>query len=155
VPEESLLTPEVRALIGSARPEAVATVTLRAVNRAMDTFLGRHNQSFAPGDDVPGYVLSALEPETEIGALPPVLPSSLLISNEWEFERPLRLGEQLTLTSRLADISERFGGRFGYSLYFRSDVEFRDVTGAVVARSVRTMMQYDSSAAREGEDDDE
>jgi hypothetical protein len=154
VPEESLLTPEVRALIGSARPPTSARVTLRAVNRAMDVYLGHHDHALGPGDPVPGYVLAAIEPETEIGALPSVLPDSLLISNEWQFERPLRLGEELTLTARLADISERFGGRFGYSLYFRSDVEFRDAAGTVVARSSRTMMQYDSSEAREGAEDD-
>lgn len=152
MPEESLLTPEVRALVGRPTGASSTRVTLRALNHAMDTYVGHHNHSLAPGDPVPGYVMAALEPETEMAPMPDLLPDSLLISNEWLFERPLRLDEELTMTGRLADISERPGGRFGYSLYFRSEVEFRDGAGTVVARSVRTMMQYDSASAPDQED---
>ena len=49
------------------------------------------------------------------------------------------------------DISERFGGRFGYSIDFRSEVALSEpVSGAVVARSVRTMTQYSAADARDG-----
>jgi hypothetical protein len=152
VPDQSLLTPEVRSLIGTASAPVTAEVTRRAVNRAMDVYLGNHDRRFNPGDIVPGFALVALEPEGEPSELPPLMPDSILISNEMEFERPIRLGEVLTLRTRLADINERFGGRFGYSLYFRSEVEFADASGAVVARSARTMMQYDAAnATGEGE----
>lgn len=152
--EESLLTPGVRALVGSRIGTATIVISLKTVNRAMDTFLGHHRHDLHPGDPVPGYVMSALEPEAELGAIPELLPDTLLISNEWEFERPFRLGEELTLTGRIADISERFGGQFGYSIYFRSEAELRDANGEVAARAARTMMQYDTRNARAPGDDE-
>ena len=80
----------------------------------MDLYRGNHHGRLAEGDPVPGYVLVALQPEAESVAIPELMPNSLLISNELTVERPLRLGEQVTVQSRLADISERLGGRFGY-----------------------------------------
>jgi len=150
--EESLLTDDVRALIGRTGDPAPVRVTRRAAERAMDVYYGHHDGAVAPDGAVVGVVLAALENESESEWLrfPDLLPDSLLISNEWEFERPLRLDEELTVQSRLVDINERFGGRFGYSIYFRSDVEFRDSNDAIVARSVRTMMQYDAASARDG-----
>ena len=149
MPDESLLTDEVRALVGRATPMLPVQVTLRAVQRALDVYLGNHESApTTPGANVPGYVLAALDSESEPEPLPSVLPNSLLISNEWSFERPLRLGEELAVNYRITSISERFGGRFGYSIDFRSEEEFVDETGAVVARSGRSMMQYDAAEAR-------
>jgi hypothetical protein len=153
MPEASLLTDEIRALIGQRTELLPVQVTIRAVRRALDVYLGQLEASFQEGDDVPGYVLAALDSESEPPALPVLLPNSLLISNEWEFERPLRLGEQLNVAYRIVDISERFGGRFGYSLDFRSEEEFSDASGAVVARSGRSMMQYDAREAQPGAGD--
>jgi hypothetical protein len=150
VPDESLLTPEVRALEGVSTAMEPVQVTARAVQRAMDVYLGHHDGApTEPGAVVPGYVLAALDSESEPPPLPSLLPNSLLISNEWSFERPLRLGEQLSVAYRITSISERFGGRFGYSIDVRTEDEFSDATGAVVARSARSMMQYDASQARD------
>lgn len=150
MPDESLLTPEVRALEGVSTAMEPVQVTARAVQRAMDVYLGHHDGApTEPGAVVPGYVLAALDSESEPPPLPSLLPNSLLISNEWSFERPLRLGEQLSVAYRITSISERFGGRFGYSIDVRTEDEFSDATGAVVARSARSMMQYDASQARD------
>jgi hypothetical protein len=153
--EESLLTPELRSWIGRETEAVSVRVTRRAVERALDVYYGARPGRLAPGDPVPGVVLAALEPEADHLFVPQPLPDTLLISNEWEYERPLRLEEELTARTRMADISERFGGRFGYSLYVRTDVEFRDAAGALVARAARTMMHYDASSARGGGDDGE
>lgn len=150
MPEQSLLTDEIRALQGPATVMLPVEVTPRAVQRAMDVYLGHHEDApDEPGSPVPGYVLAALDSESEPPALPTLLPNSLLISNEWSFERPLRLGEKLDVAYRITGISERFGGRFGYSIDFRTEDEFTDSSGAVVARSARNMMQYDASEARD------
>jgi hypothetical protein len=144
------LTDDIRDLVGRAMPMLPVEVTLRAVQRAMDVYLGHHDGAPTElGAPVPGYVLAALDSESEPPPLPNVLPNSLLISNEWSFERPLRLGEKLDVAYRITGISERFGGRFGYSIDFRTEDEFLDATGAVIARSARNMMQYDASAARD------
>lgn len=153
MPEESLLTDEVRALIGQTGEPASVHVTPQVFIRATETFTRRHVRPPAEGAPLPGYVVAGLTTNGDAPALPSLMPNSLLIANEWSFERPLRMGEQLTAQSRIADIVERFGGQFGYSLHFRTEVEYRDRDGAVVARAGHTMMQYDASEARRGEDE--
>jgi hypothetical protein len=150
MPEESLLTPELRAFVGKSTTPVPVQVTSQAVRRAMDVFYGHHRRDFAPGDPVPGVVIAALVPESESLEFPSPLPNGILISDEWQFERPLRLGEELAAENTIADISERFGGQFGYSIYTRFEMLLRDATGAVVARSGRTMMNYDAASARGG-----
>ena len=144
------MTDEVRALIGRAHALMNVQVTRRAYQRALDVYLGAHDFGPPEGADVPGYVIESLDSETEPPSLPALLPQSLLISNEWQFERPLRMGEDLEMTYRIVDISERFGGRFGYSIDFRSEVGLSELgAGPVVARSVRTMTQYSAADARD------
>ncbi|MBA4181142.1 MAG: hypothetical protein C0506_11185 [Anaerolinea sp.] len=151
MPEESLLTDDVRALIGSAVPLSTVQVTRRAYQRALDVYLGEHDQGPAEGEDVPGYVIEALNSETDPPPIPALMPQSILISNEWQFERPLRMGETLEKTHRIVDISERFGGRFGYSINVRTEVALSEPgSGVVVARNVHTMTQYNAADARDG-----
>lgn len=154
--DESLLTESIRALVDRPRPLGTVEVTVRAVRRAMEVYLGaaeaaRRAADLAPGGPVPGYVIEALgadfNVESDGDGLPAVLPNSILISNEWQFERPFRLGERLAIVSRLASVSERFGGKFGYSLDFRTEVQFVAEDGTIVARSGRSMMQYRAEGA--------
>lgn len=153
MPEESLLTDEVRALVGRPGEPATVQVTPQVFVRATETFTLHHVQPPAEGEPVPGYVIAGLTTNGDAPSIPSLMPNSLLIANEWSFERPLRMGERLTAQSRIADIVERFGGQFGYSLHFRTEVEYRDARGEVVARAGHTMMQYDASEARRGEDE--
>lgn len=150
MPDVSLLTEDVRALIGTTTELGSATVTQRLVERAVETYTGRQTRTYAPGEAVPGYVLSALDGSDDSPEMPRLLPQSILISNEWQFERPLRMGETFTLVYRLANIAERFGGKFGYSLDFRTECDFVDAEGSLVARTVQSMMQYDASEASDG-----
>lgn len=151
VPDESLLTDEIRALVGHRTELGPATITLRLVQRATEVFYGHPGRDYAQGEEVPGYVISALDPEIDPPEMPKLLPQGILISNEWAFERYPRLGETLVVTSSLANISERFGGQFGYSLDFRTETEYRATNGDLVATSSTNMMQYDASAARSSE----
>jgi hypothetical protein len=145
---ESLLTDELRGFIGRSGPVVTVYVSAGAVQRAADVFRGtREGLRLEPGAPVPGFVLAALESDVPRIDLPDPLPKSLLVSNEWHFERPLRLGEALRAQARVADITERLGGRFGQALYVRTEVEFRDDADALVARSSMTLMHYDPSGA--------
>jgi hypothetical protein len=149
MPDESLLTDEVRALAGRETPIGPVQVTPRAWRHAVEVYTGAIPTSTpAPGEPVSGYVIAALDADYEIETLPNLLPNSILISNEWQFERPMRMGETFEAAYRLVDITERFGGRFGYSIDFRAEVLYRDSAGEVVARSGRTMTQYSASDAR-------
>lgn len=150
MPDESLLTDEVRALAGKETPIGAVEVTPRALRRAVEVYTGAPPATVpAPGEPVAGYVIAALDADYEVETLPNLMPNSILISNEWQFERPLRMGETLQASYRLVDITERFGGRFGYSIDFRAEVVYRDGAGEVVARSGRTMTQYSASERRE------
>jgi hypothetical protein len=148
MPEESLLTDEVRTLIGRESASGSVEVTVRGWRHAVEVYTGRVPENTpADGDPVSGYAIAGLETDYDATELPNLMPNSILISNQWEFERPLRMGETLQASYRLVDISERFGGRFGYSIDFRAEVIYRDANGHVVARSGRTMTQYDPAEA--------
>ncbi|WP_322795009.1 hypothetical protein [Tepidiforma sp.] len=154
MPEESLVTDEVRALVGREAELGRVQVTARAYRRAYEVYVGGVPPAVpAEGEEVPGYVITGLESESEAPAFPQLLPNSLLIANEWWFARPLRMGEWLRMVHRVTDVRERFGGRFGYSIDVLSETVFIDASGAEVARSGRTMTQYSAgeAAGAEGE----
>lgn len=151
MPDQSLLTDDVRALIGREVVMGEVHVTPRAVKRALEVYTGVVPKSVpADGEDVPGYAIAAFEGDYEGQPLPSLMPNSLLIANEWSFERPLRMGETLTAVHVIAGITERFGGRFGYSIDTRTEMHYKDADGNVVARSGFTMTQYSAADAREG-----
>lgn len=149
--EESLLTDELRAQIGRASESLPVEVTLKAVQRSAEVYHGKPvHLDLKPGDDVPGYAIAALGTDSEDLNFDAPMPNSVLVSNEWIYERPLRLGEVLHCRQRIGDISERFGGQFGQSLHVRRETEYADASGEVVARSVNTLMYYDARNARRG-----
>ncbi|MCX7618949.1 hypothetical protein [Tepidiforma sp.] len=151
MPEESLLTDEVRALAGRETRLGRVQVTARAFRRAHEVYAGGPPARVpAEGEPVPGYVITGLESESEAPAFPDLLPNSLLIANEWSFERPLRMGEWLEMVHRVTDVRERFGGRFGYSIDVLSETAFYDAAGRLAARSGRTMTQYSAAEAAGG-----
>lgn len=149
MPDQSLLTDEVRALVGQETALGPVEITLRGWRHAVEVYTTRVPENTpAPGEPVSGYVIAGIETDYEAQGIPSLLPSSILISNEWEFERQLCMGETLQASHRLVDVHERFGGRFGYSIDFRAEVVYRDSKGEVVARSGRTMTQYDPTEAK-------
>lgn len=151
MPDKSLLTDEVRALVGREQVLGPVQVTSRGVRRAIETFTGRVPKTLpAEGEDVPGYAIAAFEGDYQSDPLPTLMPNSLLIANEWTFERPLRMGETLTAVHVVAAITERFGGRFGYSIDTRTETQYKDAQGNIVARSGFTLTQYSAADARDG-----
>jgi hypothetical protein len=124
-------------------------VSRRAVHKAMDLYLGHHDHAPQEGQPAPGFVIAALEFAMEQEELPELLPNSMLISNEWQFERRLIVGEVLRSEALVADVSERFGGKFGYTITIRSEIVLTGSDDRVAARSVRTMMYYDPTNARD------
>ncbi|MFQ5382492.1 MAG: hypothetical protein ACE5EF_12855 [Dehalococcoidia bacterium] len=148
--EGSLITDEIRALIGRQGEPSRVAVGEEAVRRAIGSFGGDQETPLAAGDPVPGVALMNIAPfreDQELG-LRDLMPASILVSNEFSIERPIRLGEEFSAASRVADITERLGGQFGHALYVRHEVEFRDGQGLVVGRTASTMMHYDPSARR-------
>ncbi len=151
--DQSLITDAVRALVGRRAVLEPQTVTRRAVQKAMDLYLGHQRGAPEVGEPAPGFVLAALELGNDVEEFPQLLPNSMLISNEWQWERRLIVGETLRSESIVADISERFGGRFGYNITVRREIVLTGADGAVAARSVNTLMYYDPKNARGGEEE--
>lgn len=149
--EHSLLSDELRAHIGRSNEPRTAVVTIEAVHRAMGVYGGDVTRPFNQGDVVPGYVVVGLVSDGEGFRIPVPLPKSLLVSNEFAIERPIRLGETIVAQSRVADISERLGGQFGHGIYVRTDMEFRDPQGTLIGRTSNTLMHYDPAGARREE----
>ncbi len=136
-------------MVGNTGTPTEVVVDAGTVRRAQETFLGKVGVVPSVGERVPSYTLAALGADTGMLGELDVLPSSLLVSNEWTLERPILLGEALTARSRIADIAEKFGGRFGYGIHVRTEVDFRDAKDELVAQSSTTLMYYDPSGGRE------
>lgn len=151
--EESLVTDAIRELVGRRTALEPQTVTRRAVRKAMDLYLGHQRGAPDVGEPAPGFVIAALELGGDQEEFPALLPNSMLISNEWQWERRLIVGETLRSEAVVADISERFGGRFGYNVTVRREIVLTGADGVVAARSVNTMMQYDARNARGANDE--
>ena len=85
-------------------------------------------------EEAPPTFLVALGGET------PQLPEALAYGQGWlnggdrfEFERPVRAGDRLTVRTRLADVYEKQGSS-GSLLFLVWEHEYRDAGGSVVAR---------------------
>lgn len=145
--DHSLLTDAVRSHIGRTTELRPVIVTAEVVARAAAVYGGEVSEDGL----APGVVLMNLAPGGESLRLPNLMPASLLVSNEFVLERPLRVGEGLQARSCLADISERVGGQFGQALYVRTDIEFFDGEGALVGRCASIQMLYDPAGGRQRE----
>lgn len=153
--EESLLTERVRALIGQTSAPRVVRVEPLALQRLMEALGDRRPLDLEQGAEAPIYALSLLQPDTEALALPIDLPGSLVAGDEWEV-RPgsggPRIGEPLTVTSSIIDITERFSGRYGQMLYVRYEWRFARADGAAVATARRIIGYYRSPGKGEPTD---
>lgn len=85
-------------------------------------------------EEAPPTFLVALAGET------PQLPEALAYGKGWlnggdrfEYQRPIRAGDRLTVRTRLADVYEKQGSS-GSLLFLVWEHEYRDAAGALVAR---------------------
>lgn len=148
--ESSLISDEVRALIGTTSKPTTVRLTTHHVRKALYAVRGRRDIEVNDGDIAPVAALGTIDGDAEPLQSPTILPKFMIVSNEWTVERPIVVGETYTCVRRLADISERLGGRFGHSVYIRTDIEFTDATGALVARCGTQVMQFDPANENRG-----
>lgn len=137
--EESLLTPELLALVDRETPPREVVVAAETVRRVRETLADP-----SPGlrDDLaPPYVLLAFEAPFPVPELPHV-PESLVTGDEWTLRRPLRIGERLHMSGRLVAAHERLGGRFGHTLSLRAAWTLRDASGTPVAELGQSLIRY-------------
>ena len=136
---ESLITREIQDCIGRETAPREVTVSAELVRRVLETVEQQDERWY--GDVAPPYVLMAFEMPMPLPPVP-AAPATLVTGDEWVLHRPLRMGERLTMTGRLASAHERFGSRFGHTLALRGLWTFADGDGAVVAEVGRSMIHY-------------
>ena len=127
------------------RCETVTDVLAPRPARALAALLDRDCPSW-PGDELPApahwlYFLAAT-PQSALGAdgherrggfLPPVsLPRRMWAGSRIEFHRPLRIGEEASRTSRIADVTSRQGSS-GALVFVRVSHEIHDRDGLALA----------------------
>jgi hydroxyacyl-ACP dehydratase HTD2-like protein with hotdog domain len=64
----------------------------------------------------------------------------------WEFERPLRLDDRLTATSKVTGVTSREGKRGGTMSFITTETTFRDQDGAPVATRRDTLIETGARA---------
>lgn len=153
MPDESLLTDEVRALEHWRSESSVVRITPRLVERACEAIVAEEWEGdLREGADAPSFILYALQAErmrhNRVRPFPRLLPASQVITSEIVVYRPLRIGEELTEQSRITGIGERFGGRYGYTLTYQSWSDFTGRDGQPAAAVVQTFIQYDPAGAQ-------
>lgn len=142
--EESLVTPELEAQVGVASEPITVHVTTTVVHRLYEMLGGPAGS----GDRVPPAVLIMPDAGREVAPLPGLPENSLVTGDEWELRRSVRPGETLTAVNRLADLSERFGGRLGHTLTVRHEWTFTDGAGELVALARRSLAYYRQEGLR-------
>jgi acyl dehydratase len=147
--DESFITEALRARVGVASEPRRVTVSPELVRRIRETLA---DGPVAESEDVPPAVLSVLESANPLASVESLPGSSLVTGDEWEWRRPLRLGETLTSVNRLADAYERFGGRLGHALFLRHEWQIDDADGETVAFVRRSIAHYEGSGARPAEE---
>lgn len=145
--EKSLLTDEVRALIGKQTDAVTVTVKEEDARRMRDV-LGDTDPRWAEGTGVaPPYAIAAFGGRPSRN-MPFIMPSGLLTQQEWKFSRPFRVGEQLQSTTQVSDIRERLGGRYGHSVLVTTSTDYHDADGNHVASALSTLTQFDPKRAQ-------
>lgn len=141
--QESRITDEHRAMIGRAS-DPIEVTPREADARRMRELLGDDDPRWADGTGVaPPYILAMLEPRLPEDLSPRVLSSGILTQTEWTFSRPIRLEEPLQAVTRLIDVRDRLGGRYGYSVLVMFQTSYLTAGGEEAAASLRTITQFD------------
>ena len=145
--EQSLITDEHRAIIG-VRGEPYPVIVAGEHASRMRDVLEDSDPRWADGTGMaPPYALASFGGRPSRN-MPFILPNGLLTQQEWRFNRPFRVGEELQAVAYVADIRERLGGRYGHSVLVTSAVDYLDSEGNVVASALSMLAQFDPARAK-------
>ena len=157
MPEGSLITDELRKLIGVSSEPIIFKVEEGAIQRYAQAIgdpnplyndpdyasKTRYGRLLAP-PGFTGWPVKADRPTDKLfetlakaGAPPRVLDGGV----EFEFIEPVGAGDVLTATTRIASITER-ETRLGKTMFTTVEITFVNQTGNVVLKSRSTLMQF-------------
>ena len=146
--DESLITPAMEAAIGSEGEPRVVTIDKELVQRLMHA-LGEDDADLIAavdtGDDsypIPTYALLTTSTSQRQLTVPDAPERALMAADAWEVKADIHLGDTMTIVPRLADISERIGGRVGHSLFINHEWVYTNQHDVEVARVRRTVTHF-------------
>ena len=150
MPDESIITPAMRAAVGQAAPSEVVDVERGAIIRFAEA-VGDTNSRFSGvptnGRTPQGEIVA---PPTFLRSLPgtvPPLPDTQDLQrvldggSTWDYYESIRPGDQITLVRRLESLNER-EGRLGKMLLAVYLVEYTNQTGKLVATQRSTIIRH-------------
>jgi len=146
-----LLTPEIKARIGTASPEIRVEVTRRDIQKyAVST--GQRARKYLDGDEAPplfhfSYAIEILPPEqlrkdgVAGDKLIPPLPLKRLMagSSDTTYHRPICPGDRLVVTRRLKDIREK-AGKSGPLIFVVIETEVETESGEPVLNEITSLI---------------
>lgn len=146
-----LLTPEIKARIGTASPEIRVEVTRRDIQKyAVST--GQRARKHLDGDEAPplfhfGYSMEILPPEqlrrdgiAEDKLIPPLPLKRVMAGNsDTTYHRPIRPGDRLVITRRLKDIYEK-QGKSGPLIFVVTETLIETADGEPVLNEVTSLI---------------
>jgi hypothetical protein len=147
--EQSLITDEHRALIGKRNEPLRVRVKEEDAHRMRDILEDKDPRWVDGATEGPPYVIAAFGARP--GNMPFIFPRGLLTQQEWKFNRPFVLGEELDAVTYVADIRERLGGRYGHTVLVTMTTEYYDMSGQQVGATLSTLTQFDPTREQKGE----
>ena len=149
---EEVITAEMRAAIGMQSEPTVIEVEKGMIKKFAEAIedanplwqdeeyarTARYGEIVAP----PGFLMTVMM-RGEAVELPFQLPTTRRLDGggEWEYFRPIRPGDVITVVNRFADISER-EGRAGKMIFVVTETTWRNQRNEVVARGRSTLINY-------------
>ena len=149
--QESAITPEMKAAIGVESEPRTSEVETGAIIKFAE----------AIGDTNPIYNEEAAARQSRYGGMiaPPTFlrsinPGPLKVEfrspytanldggSEWEYFEPIRPGDRITVTTKIADLYER-AGRLGNMLFMVRETNYVNQFGNTVAKQRTTVINYE------------
>ena len=129
--EESLISPELAAVVGQEMGASHAWVEAELVRRmalaleiedpALEAALAANDCAY----DLPPWTIYCISRPQRIET-PGIEPwGTLLAAEELQILSPLHLGDRLDVAQQIADVQERIGGRVGHSLFISLEWRYR------------------------------
>ena len=142
--DESMITPAMEAEIGILGEPDTMTIN-RELVRGMAEALDEDSALLAALEDeegtpeVPGWALFTYFGRTRQRRLPDAPKRGLMAADELTLLAPIRVGDTLTVVSKIAGMNERIGGRVGHALFVDHEWSYTNQDDVEVARTRRTV----------------
>ena len=155
MPQESVITPEMRAAVGVDSEPTTHDVEKGAIVKFAQA-IGDTNPMFNVEESArstrygglvaPPTFLRSLEGSPLQVEFPNPYPQVLDGGSEWQYFEPVRAGDRITATARIVDLTERTGS-LGNMLFVVLESRYVNQSGALAAQQRATYIYYQQAAA--------